>query len=237
MVPAGSAFNKRLSHNGIPALSVNKSSGDASATLGAKGGRMSSESLWSRTRRAAYAEVTEVAMGLFLEKGFEATTIDDIAATAGISRRSFFRYFGTKEDIVLGHLAGDGARARAALEQRPDDEPAWTALRNVFLSIDEAPGDHDRLLKISEMMYGTPSLRARSVEKHLQWQADLLPEVQRRLPPSPDEATAGLRAQAVIASAIACLDAAGETWTRGKGTVPLRDLLKVAFDSVPQAAG
>ncbi|MCA2218146.1 TetR/AcrR family transcriptional regulator [Jidongwangia harbinensis] len=198
---------------------------------------MSTESLWSRTRRAAYAEVTEVAMDLFLEKGFEATTIDDIAAAAGISRRSFFRYFGTKEDIVLGHLAGDGARAGAALAARPAGEPAWTALRNVFLSIDDVPADHERLLKISEMMYGTPSLRARSVEKHLQWQADLLPEVLRRLPPAPDEATAALRARAVIASAIACLDAAGETWTRSRGTVPLRDLLTVAFDAVPHAAG
>lgn len=196
---------------------------------------MSSEGLWSRTRRTAIAEITEVAMDLFLEKGFEATTIDDIAAAAGISRRSVLRYFGTKEDIVLGHLAGEGARARAALAERPDDEPLWIALLNVLATLDEASGgvDQERMLKTSEMMYGTPSLRARSVEKHLQWQADLLPEVKRRLPPAADDdGLADLRAAAVIASAIACLDVAGEIWTQRKGTVPLRELLKIAFDSM-----
>ena len=77
---------------------------------------MSTESLWARSRQAAYAEITAIAMGLFLEQGFEQTTIDQIAAKAGISRRSFFRYFGTKEDIVLGDLAADGERMRDALE-------------------------------------------------------------------------------------------------------------------------
>ncbi|WP_432827502.1 TetR family transcriptional regulator [Dactylosporangium sp. CA-092794] len=196
---------------------------------------MSSEGLWSRTRRAAIAEIIEVAMDLFLEKGFDATTIDDIAAAAGISRRSFFRYFGTKEDIVLGHLAGEGVRAREALAARPDDEPLWTALLNVLTTIDGttvSPAEQERLLKISEMMHGTPSLRARTFEKHLGWQADILPEVRRRLGAGPGDDLADLRAGAVMASAIACLDAAGETWTRLGGTVPLSDLLRVAFDAV-----
>ncbi|MFX6226362.1 helix-turn-helix domain-containing protein, partial [Acinetobacter baumannii] len=57
-------------------------------------------SLWERSRRAAYAEISGIAMRLFLDQGFEQTTIDQIAAAAGISRRSFFRYFGTKEDVL-----------------------------------------------------------------------------------------------------------------------------------------
>jgi AcrR family transcriptional regulator len=192
---------------------------------------VTSEGLWSRTRRAAYAEIADIAMNLFLEKGFDATTVDDIAAAAGISRRSFFRYFGTKEDIVLGNVAGEGERIRGVLAARPDDEPAWTALRNVAIAIDGESADRDRMLKVSQMMHGTPSLRARSAEKHLQWQADLLPEVRRRLP-DPDGDTAGLRAAAIIASAIACLDAAGEEWGRRNGEVPLRDLIAAAFDAV-----
>ena len=198
---------------------------------------MRDEGLWNRTRQAAIAEITGVAMDLFLDKGFDATTFDDIAAAAGISRRSLFRYFGTKEDIVLGHLADEGPRARQALAQRPDDEPLWTALLNVVAAIDASPAaDRERMLKIAEMMHGTPSLRARSVEKHLQWQADLLPEIRRRMGAGADDARADLRAAAVFAAAVACLDAAGESWTREKGRVPLRDLLEVAFDAVPAAA-
>jgi AcrR family transcriptional regulator len=174
-------------------------------------------------------------MDLFLDKGFETTTFDDIAAAAGISRRSLFRYFGSKEDLVLGHLTAGGAQARQALAERPDEEPLWTALLRVFTLIDGAdvpPAERARLLKISEMMYGTPSLRARSVEKHLQWSADLLPEVTRRLAAAPDDPLAELRATAVIAAAIGCLDAAGEAWTRQRGAAPLRDLLAVAFDAM-----
>lgn len=232
---------------------------------------MSSEGLWSRTRQAAFAEIAEVAMDLFLEKGFEATTFDDIAAAAGISRRSLFRYFGTKEDIVLSGMVDEGAIARDALAERPDDEPLWTSLLNVLVTLldqpdasqpgdnrpggdlpdgsqpgDNRPGgsrpggsrpggnrpsDPERLLKISQMMYGTPSLRARSVEKHLRWQADILPEVKRRLPAATD-----LSAAAIIASAVACLDTAGEEWTRRQGAVPLGELLTEAFDAMRQAA-
>ncbi|BCJ57035.1 TetR/AcrR family transcriptional regulator [Micromonospora endophytica] len=197
---------------------------------------MSSEGLWSRTRRTAIAEITEVAMELFLAKGFEATTFDDIAAASGVSRRSVLRYFGTKEDIVLGRLADEGRRVRTVLAARPDDEPLWTALLNTMVTLSEEPGvDRERLLKVSEMMYGTPSLRARSVEKHLQWQTDLIPEVARRLGGGPDDDLTTLRATAVIAGAVACLDVAGETWTRRKGVVPLRDLLTAAFDSLRDA--
>ena len=102
-------------------------------------------SLWQRSRTAAYAETTAVAMGLFLEEGFEQTTIDQIAAAAGISRRSFFRYFGTKEDIVLGDLASEGERARDALEAVPLALGPWEAIREALGTIsalDATPASH-----------------------------------------------------------------------------------------------
>ena len=92
----------------------------------------SEQKLWTRTRQAVYAEIARTAMELFLERGFEATTIDDIATAAGISRRSFFRYFGTKEDIVLGDLAAQGELIRKELEARPASEDAWTAMINAL---------------------------------------------------------------------------------------------------------
>lgn len=56
------------------------------------------------------AEIAAVAVRLFQEQGFEKTTVDQIAAEAGLSRTSFFRYFATKEDVVLGHLEELGRR-------------------------------------------------------------------------------------------------------------------------------
>lgn len=195
---------------------------------------MSTDSLWARSRQAAYAEITSIAMGLFLEQGFEQTTIDQIVAKAGISRRSFFRYFGTKEDIVLGDLAADGERMRDALEAVPIEQGPWQALRSSFDTVSALGPEPDVALRIGRMMYETPSLRARSIEKHLHWQELLVPNIRLRLAGSAHDS--GPAAEAIVASAIACLDVAGEIWVRGNGTQKLADLYDEAVASVRGAS-
>lgn len=188
-------------------------------------------SLWSRSRQAAYAEITGVAMELFLAHGFDQTTIDQIAATAGISRRSFFRYFGTKEDIVLGNLADQGVLVRDILEAIPASVAPWDALRVAMRRLDDLVKEPGDVLKISKMMYETPSLRARSIEKHLRWQELLVPNIRTRLGiASDDETDPG--ADAIVASAISCLDVAGKLWTRTNGTADLADLYDRAVRAV-----
>jgi AcrR family transcriptional regulator len=198
------------------------------------GESMTPDSLWTRSRQAAYAEITSVAMGLFLEQGFEQTTIDQIAATAGISRRSFFRYFGTKEDIVLGDLAEEGERARAALEAVPLSQGPWQALRTALETVSALDATSGTALRIGTMMYETPSLRARSIEKHLQWQSLLVPNIRERL--AGTGLDSGPAAEAIVASAIACLDVAGEIWVRGKGRESLPDLFDEAVAAVRGAS-
>ena len=186
-----------------------------------------SDTLWARSRQAAYAEITSVAMRLFLEQGFEQTTIDQIAATSGISRRSFFRYFGTKEDIVLGNLASEGELARDALEAVPLSVGPWEALRAALETVNALSADEKTTLSIARMMYETPSLRARSIEKHLQWQQLLVPNIRLRL-----GSESGPAAAAIVASAIACLDIAGEVWVQGNGAADLAALYDEAVAAV-----
>ncbi|KQP54131.1 hypothetical protein ASF51_17595 [Agreia sp. Leaf283] len=170
-------------------------------------------------------------MGLFLEQGFEQTTIDQIASSAGISRRSFFRYFGTKEDIVLGDLASQGELVTAALEQIPPTVGPWEALREALHAVDALTIDPEVTLKIARMMYQTSSLRSRSIEKHLHWQALLVPDIRRRLGIAEDDVTNPAPA-AIVASAIACLDAAGEVWVEGDGLADLASLYDQAVAGV-----
>ncbi|ROR80092.1 transcriptional regulator, TetR family [Plantibacter flavus] len=185
-------------------------------------------SLWQRSREAAYAEIARVAMELFLEQGFEQTTIDQIVAEAGISRRSFFRYFGTKEDVVLGDLAGQGELVREALEAVPDEVEPWDALRLAMQAVDALQIQPGVTLKIATMMYRTPSLRSRSIEKHLHWQALLVPEIRRRLAVGDDDPAP----EAIVATAIACLDVAGERWVSGGGVGDLSVLYDRAVAGV-----
>ncbi|WP_338785161.1 TetR family transcriptional regulator [Streptomyces sp. DG1A-41] len=85
--------------------------------------------LRERMRATVHAEVVDVALRLFIEQGFDRTTVDQIAAESGLSRASLFRYFGTKEDMVLVGLEGTGRQIAEALAARPDDERPWEALR------------------------------------------------------------------------------------------------------------
>jgi AcrR family transcriptional regulator len=173
--------------------------------------------LRERTRRAVHGEITATAMRLFAENGFEATTVDQIAREAGISRRSFFHYFRSKEDVVLGDTDALGASVRAALEARPAGEPAWDAIRAAFQTLQHDDGSLEQRLELAQMYHDAPSLRARHLEKHLRWQALLAPDVHKRLG-LPESATPDPRARAFVAAALACLDAAVDAWFESGGT-------------------
>ncbi len=191
-----------------------------------------SSGLRERTRRAVQDEIGGAAMRLFLERGFETTTMEQIANEVGISRRSLFRYFGTKEDIVLGNLVEAGLAVRDALEARPADEPPWEALRAAFESLALDPEySPERNLKISKMLYGTPSLRAGHFEKQLRWQELLVPNIQMRLGAKTGDAP-DPRAQAIVACALTCLDVANEIWTRRDGEADLAQLFDQAVAAV-----
>lgn len=187
--------------------------------------------LWDRQRLAARAEITSTALGLFLDQGFEATTIEEIVSKCGVSRRSFFRYFGSKEDIVLGDLVTRGEQVAAAVEARPSDEGPWEALRAglEYGSTAGVPGVDD--LEHARMLFETPSLRARHIEKRLRWQGLLVPRVIVRLN-DPAGADAALQASAIVASALACLDAASEAWVSAGGTIPIAQFYDEAVAAI-----
>jgi AcrR family transcriptional regulator len=186
--------------------------------------------LRERTRRAVQADIAAAAVGLFLEHGFEATTMDQVAAAAGISRRSLFRYFETKEDMVLGNLRETGREIQAQLAARPPDEPPWDALRAALKGMIDAPGySLARVLKLARMLYETPSLRARHLEKQLEWLDLLAPEIARRLPPAPGPDP---RARALVACALTCLDAATEAWVQAGGEGDVEQLYDQAVAAV-----
>src|SRR5262245_3911835 len=117
--------------------------------------------LRERTRRAVRTELMATAMDLFAARGYDSCTIDEIAAAAGLSRRSFFRYFSSKEEVVLGNLDALGDAVAARLAERPESEPAWTALRAAFaLLVERNDGDPARSLTLLRMLADTPVLRA-----------------------------------------------------------------------------
>src|ERR1700685_488147 len=82
-----------------------------------------------RRRITSRAELEHVAFELFDRQGFEGTTIDDIAVAAGIGRRTFFRYFPSKNDVPWGNFEDELQRMRAWLAACPPQWPLMDAMR------------------------------------------------------------------------------------------------------------
>jgi AcrR family transcriptional regulator len=172
--------------------------------------------LRDHARGAVRDEVMKHAWELFADQGFEATTVDQIAAAAGMSRRTFFRYFAGKDELVLDRLLEAGERLAETLSQRPAQEPVWQALRAAFDVLvtpqDESHGGRTRALHL--MLQSEPALRASVMERRRRWQELLTPLVARRLAPRTARRGPDPRAAAITGSALACLEAAQEMWAK-----------------------
>jgi AcrR family transcriptional regulator len=185
-------------------------------------------SLRDRTRRAVRAEILEAAMRLFLSQGYEATTIEEIAEEAGISRRSYFRYFVSKDDALAEALTAIGQGIAAALAERPVEEPDWLALRRSFDPlIDQADAD-PKAEALGCLMLERPVLQQ---GKDAAWQSVIANALMSRWEHA-DTQDVELRAQALAAAAITCLHAAQARWLAASEHRSLASLLDITMNAV-----
>ncbi|GAA3389680.1 TetR family transcriptional regulator [Streptomyces roseoviridis] len=142
-------------------------------------------SLAERKRLLVATELTESALQLLALKGFDAVTVDEIATDAGVSKRTFFRYFASKEDVVVQFLSGMGADIHAALAARPAGEPPSASLRHAVAvplaaCTDRHPDHAARALRVVQLILRTPALLARFLERQAHWREALAAELAGR---------------------------------------------------------
>jgi AcrR family transcriptional regulator len=198
-------------------------------------GESSSQSLRERTRHAVRDELMRVALDLFRAHGYAETTVDEIAAAAGMSKRSFFRYFTSKEAVVLGGLERIGELLAARLAQLPAELPAWPALRATLeFAVEYRDNDPERGLAELRLRSTTPALNAYYLEQVSRWPDAMIPHLAGRLP---DDGTSqvsppDLRPRAMIGAALACLHAAETAWLASDGSVQFSALLDLAMGAM-----
>ncbi|WP_224391236.1 TetR/AcrR family transcriptional regulator [Pseudonocardia sp. ICBG1293] len=191
--------------------------------------------LRDRKRQAVRTEVIAVAVDLFLDHGYEAVTVDQIAAAAGLSSRSFFRYFANKEAVFTQLLDETGTGIAERLAGRPPHEEPWLALRRAFDDVIEMLDDDDeenrRSLRTMRLIYDTPALYGSHLWKQTQWNR-LLADALTSRPAATPSAEQRLHAGALAAAAVACFEYARAEWVDCGGTRPVSELLDLAMGAV-----
>ncbi|WP_031524955.1 TetR family transcriptional regulator [Streptomyces sp. NRRL F-5123] len=184
-------------------------------------------------KRALVADaLTQAALNLLVREGFEAVTVDEITAAAGVSKRTFFRYFSSKEDVVVQFLTEMGAGMRDELAARPPLEPPSVALRHaVQSSVDACAGHADRALSVVRLILRTPPLLARFLERQAQWRGELAAELARRLGMDP---AVELYPELAAGMALAAFDTILQRWS-DDGTVDPAELTGRAFAVIAPA--
>ncbi|MGL4290773.1 MAG: TetR/AcrR family transcriptional regulator [Phreatobacter sp.] len=165
------------------------------------------EGLRERKRRQTRERISEAAMTLFLENGFEATTVDDIAAKADVSKRSFFDYFATKEDVVFAWQDIFGTALEAAVAARPAGEPLTRVVEEAVVAAAVA-ATQPRALAIKELIHSTPALGARDQLKYARLEQTLAAALVQR---ATDEA-GRLRAQLIAMVTIGAMRIGADGW-------------------------
>jgi AcrR family transcriptional regulator len=98
-----------------------------------------------RRRDFVRLEIERAGMDLFAEYGYDNVTVQEIATAAGIGRRTFFRHFRSKEELLQAYDTRLAVRALHAFQRRPDNEPAAVALCSALVSTAEMPPDQERI--------------------------------------------------------------------------------------------
>ncbi|MGX4769043.1 TetR/AcrR family transcriptional regulator [Bradyrhizobium guangdongense] len=186
-----------------------------------------SAGLRQRKQQATRERLKRAAMALFLERGFETTTIDDIADAADMSRRSFFHYFASKEDVVAAWQEDAATALVTEILARPAGESMLTAAENAIAAalkrIDPAEA-----AAMSRLKRDNPALQARDQLKYEKLERALADGLAQRSGRKSDR----LKARLVAMIATGAMRVGGESWLSEGSRDKPEAFVKRTFDAI-----
>lgn len=186
--------------------------------------------LRERKKARVRDDLVRAALTSIAERGFEHTTIDEIARAAGVSRRTFFRYFDCKEAVVFAGYGERLERFRRLLGSRPTHEPTLAAVRRAALAIaEEYMRSRRELVRQYQLVQTSPALVAYELELDRGWLAALTEAFRSDLPQ--------LEAKVLAGATLGVFRAVLTEWFEGKGRADLVELGARAFDLLERGAG
>jgi AcrR family transcriptional regulator len=115
--------------------------------------------LQERKQQLVRTAIWDAATDLFAEKGYDETTVDDIAQKAGVSRRSFFRYFSSKSDLMAHGVLGYGTYLKEAIEACPPEYSRSEVFRQTVFQVAQKCAAHPRTRKIMQIAAKYPAAK------------------------------------------------------------------------------
>jgi AcrR family transcriptional regulator len=175
-------------------------------------------------KRETWRLVHGTALRLMTERGFDAVSVDDIVAAAGISRRTFFNYFAGKESVVFDPDPDDPALWAGLLGGRPAGEPLWVSMREVVLGYTGATAE--RMILQRRVRLASPELEGCSREV-----ADRFWEAIREWA-GPRCGFAAFELDLTVNTARTVLHTACPHWDASTGIAGLHALIRAGFDTL-----
>lgn len=148
------------------------------------------EKIKARKQQVVRDALRDAAVELFRTRGFESVTVEEIAQTAGVSRRTFFRYYDSKEAVMVERLDRDGERFITELTTRPLDEPPLLAIRNALIpAIIYGLEEPDLVREATRLLRETSALRRALMERRNRLEERIAALMTQRLGVSADDNT------------------------------------------------
>lgn len=170
---------------------------------------VSSEASRGRPPSTSARELEVIALRLFARNGFDDTSVEQIAAEAGISRRTFFRYFDTKTDVLWHNFDHEVADLRTALASAAAQTPLLEAIREAVLSVNRyTAADVPELRIRMNLINSSPALAASAATHYDAWEQAIIDFAAARLRTKPT----ALRPMAIGRATLAVCRAAYEQW-------------------------
>jgi AcrR family transcriptional regulator len=190
--------------------------------------------LRERRKEATRAALFEAAMTLAEERGYAHVTVDDICAAADVSPRTFFRYFPTKDDVLLTPVNELLDDVLADLRGRPAGEGAWDALVAVVTGLAERiAADRDRSVRSWRVLQDSPEPLATNARGFMEWEAAMSRAVAERLRRRPDD----VRARVLTGAALTAFRVSFDHWAARDGRGSLVRTLREALDVIAAGQG
>ena len=186
--------------------------------------------LRERKKRAVKTALEQTALRLFMEKGYDDTTVEDITEAVDVSTRTFFRYFATKDEVLFAHQEERLAAIQEFFEQRPAGEPVSATVRDLVALFAEDLSSNRELLVVQATVYAQARLPAGIIRLR---QDELIEAIAAGLARQLGRG-AGIRPIVLATATMCAIELAARAWFAGGQEGDLREMVLDSYGELIQ---